>query len=264
VAASPDELSPAATSVLPADANTTCPVLPDEPVDPEIFVEYAGKRVWLCCDRCRREFVADPAKYIPMLPQFAGARMGGGAPDVAGVRDAGETSPLGSSVAKEPGPAADSGSRRPIGSGIWKKSLQFLGRLHPVAVHFPIALILFAAMIEAFQFVVRREVAWRVAVPPMLALGAASAVVAAGFGWLNASFSRHPGMEQFVELHRWLGTAGAVLAVLALALCHVGRKGAAPVWRRLYFVAVFVAVALIGAASHFGGALVYGLDYFFR
>ena len=47
-----------------------------EPADPEYVVEYEGKKVLLCCDKCRKIWNKNP-KYIikavgDLLPQFAG------------------------------------------------------------------------------------------------------------------------------------------------------------------------------------------------
>ncbi len=47
-----------------------CPVM-GQPVDPNVFVEYQGKKVYFCCDDCKAQFQADPEKYISKLPQFA-------------------------------------------------------------------------------------------------------------------------------------------------------------------------------------------------
>ncbi|MDD2717647.1 MAG: hypothetical protein PHW04_17295 [Candidatus Wallbacteria bacterium] len=50
--------------------NKLCPVMEGNPVDPNIFVDYQGKRVYLCCEICRAEFTAHPEKYLSKLPQF--------------------------------------------------------------------------------------------------------------------------------------------------------------------------------------------------
>ena len=40
------------------------------PINPNIFVEYKGKKVYFCCKACPEKFLADPNKYIAKLPQF--------------------------------------------------------------------------------------------------------------------------------------------------------------------------------------------------
>ena len=42
----------------------------DGPIDPSVYVEYQGKRVYFCCKGCDKKFQADPEKYLDNLPQF--------------------------------------------------------------------------------------------------------------------------------------------------------------------------------------------------
>ncbi len=48
---------------------TTCPVMGGK-INKDIFVEYKGRKVYLCCAMCEGKFKADPEKYISKLPQF--------------------------------------------------------------------------------------------------------------------------------------------------------------------------------------------------
>lgn len=57
----------ASAAELPKDANTTCPVMTKEDVDPDIFVDYKGKRVYMCCTKCKKRFAQDPEKYMARL-----------------------------------------------------------------------------------------------------------------------------------------------------------------------------------------------------
>jgi len=50
---------------------TTCPVMEGNPIDENLFVDYQGKRVYLCCSYCKGEFSKNPEKYLSKLPQFA-------------------------------------------------------------------------------------------------------------------------------------------------------------------------------------------------
>lgn len=52
-------------------AQTTCPVTVGNPVNPDIFVEYEGKKVYFCCESCRAAFLKEPDKYLRNLPQFS-------------------------------------------------------------------------------------------------------------------------------------------------------------------------------------------------
>ena len=47
-----------------------CPVMADMKINPEVFTEYKGKKVYFCCTDCKAKFEADPEKYVANLPQF--------------------------------------------------------------------------------------------------------------------------------------------------------------------------------------------------
>ena len=76
------DADPASTASQPVQA--TCPVLVGNKIDPGIFVEYRGKKVYFCCQMCKSEFQKDLEKYLPRLPQFGGA----GAPPQEGAGQA--------------------------------------------------------------------------------------------------------------------------------------------------------------------------------
>ena len=48
-------------------AQKTCPVLADNPIDKNIFVEYKGERVYFCCEDCSAKFEKEPEKYLSKL-----------------------------------------------------------------------------------------------------------------------------------------------------------------------------------------------------
>jgi len=51
-----------------ADAgNKTCPVMKGRAVNPNLYVEYKGKKVYLCCTKCVKMFKDDPEKYAANL-----------------------------------------------------------------------------------------------------------------------------------------------------------------------------------------------------
>src|ERR1700730_14654648 len=128
------------------------------------------------------------------------------------------------------------------------------GRLHPLLVHFPIALILVAAIAELVS-VTTRFPGWRTVAVANLRAGAAFAVASAGAGWLLAS-SRIVEASPGLEWHRWLGLAAGGAAVAA-ALCASDMNQ--PSRRRwLYRLALFSAAALVAVAGHFGARLVWG------
>ena len=55
---------PLAAGVLPE--NKLCPIMGNE-VDPEVFVDYKGRRIGFCCPGCDEAFLAEPEKYLKKL-----------------------------------------------------------------------------------------------------------------------------------------------------------------------------------------------------
>jgi len=137
--------------------------------------------------------------------------------------------------------------------------MALIGRLHPLLVHFPIALILIAAVAELLV-VATRMPEWRAVAVANLRAGAAFAVASTVAGWLLAS-SRIVEASSSLESHRWLGTYAAVLAIAGAFT--TGRVVYNPSSRLTwaYRVAVFGAAGLVGVAAHFGAVLVWGADF---
>ncbi|MBK7406153.1 MAG: hypothetical protein IPJ41_16495 [Phycisphaerales bacterium] len=140
---------------------------------------------------------------------------------------------------------------------------KFLGRLHPVVVHFPIALLVAAAMFEVFAVVVRRQRTRPSAAGIACVLvGALGAGAAAWFGWINADLEPHGrGVAGLIEVHRWLGISTVVLAGIALVAAIIGATGRARGMTAVYRVALVLAAGVVGVAGHWGGSIVYGEGY---
>jgi uncharacterized membrane protein len=132
------------------------------------------------------------------------------------------------------------------------------GRLHPLLVHFPIALVLVAAVAELAATVSgSRE--WRTVAVVNLRVGAAFAIATAVAGWLLASAVAVDDGRS-LEYHRWLGSVSAVAAIgAALATSRIDDRPTAVRW--FYRVALFWAAALVGVAGHLGARLVWGADF---
>ena len=130
------------------------------------------------------------------------------------------------------------------------------GRLHPLLVHFPIALILIAAIAELVS-VTTRFPEWHTVAVANVRAGSAFAVASAGAGWLLAS-SRIVEASHTLEWHRWLGLMAALAAVAAaLATGEIDRP---PRRLWLYRIALFSAATCVAVAGHFGAVLVWGAD----
>jgi uncharacterized membrane protein len=143
--------------------------------------------------------------------------------------------------------------------GLPKRLVRWVGRFHVVVVHFPIALLIAAAVGE-LGLMWRRVLVPQPLVRFCVLLGAAGAVSAAGLGWLHAFGGAGADLPQVLFLHRWLGTVVGAwalgTALLSEVDVHSGKRS-----RRFRFM-LFLGALLVGVVGHLGGTLVYGEDYF--
>jgi len=135
--------------------------------------------------------------------------------------------------------------------------MTFIAHIHPVLVHFPIALVLVAALFEAVATIAGLD-RWHAFAVANVRAGAAFAVVAAVTGWRLAGAMAIDGMPA-LEWHRWVGTAAAV-AALGAAAATVRLRGSVAI-RTAYLVALFCAAALVAVTGHLGGVLVWGAEF---
>jgi hypothetical protein len=124
---------------------------------------------------------------------------------------------------------------------------QFLGRFHLLVIHFPIALLLLALLLELATLDPRR-VALRQSADFVLALATLGVIAAAWLGWLLAWSGGYQG--ELVRNHMW---GGASLAMASLICCW------SLSWnRRVSMVLLLATVGLMSWTSHQGGKLTHG------
>lgn len=240
--------------------NTTCPVMQGEPVDPDMWVDHEGTRVWLCCKKCKARFERNPTIYLAVLPQF------GGTP--APAQDDPESQPVDvpaedAPATRQPEPPRTEASPTaaaipPAPASFRVRAADFLGRLHPVSVHFPVGLLITAAFLELLAILFRAPRAGQIA-RPLLVLGAIGAALSAGLGWINAEFNPFQGeLASTLTLHRWLGVGVAGASVLCVILMLIGDR-ARPAFR----VALLSSALMVAVTGYLGGDLVRGPNHLF-
>jgi mono/diheme cytochrome c family protein/uncharacterized membrane protein len=144
--------------------------------------------------------------------------------------------------------------------GFFEKLIGWLGKFHPAAIHFPIALLAAAAVAELLRMVTGQP-AFEAVVRYCLWFGTLTALVAGPLGWFLGGI--HLTDASWVMMtHRWLGTATVAWAGLALLLSEVGRRTNGQRTRTGLRVMLLVAASLALATGFFGGAVVYGLDHY--
>ena len=136
------------------------------------------------------------------------------------------------------------------------------GRIHPLVLHFPIALLLLAATVELARLKWDRPDLARL-VPFLLALGAVGAFAASASGWVFATeYHPAPSERWMLDWHRRLGLATTVVALVAAWFAMTLADATSPQARCFRRIAVVTAAALVSITAHFGALMVWGADYF--
>jgi uncharacterized membrane protein len=136
-----------------------------------------------------------------------------------------------------------------------QRLVSWVGRMHPFSVHFPIAMFFGALMVELFGLW-RRDPDLQRAAFVMLVVGALGSVVAAALGWFAGGFyltDRNP----ILMVHRWLGTALALFALVLVFLTARGhRRPDQP--RTIYWILLAVMTGSIAVQGYIGASFMHG------
>ena len=142
-----------------------------------------------------------------------------------------------------------------------QRLVSWLGRMHPFSVHFPIAMFFGAVGVELFGLW-RRNKEYQRAAFVMLTVGAIGAVAAAALGWFAGGFywtDRNP----ILMIHRWLGTAIALFALLLVYLtARAQQRPEQPrgiYWAMLGLMTIGIAVQGYLGASFMHGGMDHGM-----
>ena len=132
--------------------------------------------------------------------------------------------------------------------------LLFFGRFHPLLVHLPIGLIVLVAFLELLARSRRFKNAGSAA-GVVLALAVPCAAFSALFGWLLSLAGGYD--DQILQWHKWTGIGTAAACAVAGLLYLLNLK-------KLYRFSLWLTMAALVVASHFGGSLTHGSDYLVR
>lgn len=125
-----------------------------------------------------------------------------------------------------------------------------IGRLHPVFVHLPIGILLFAALLF-FASKKQRFANLSAAVAPSLAIGSFFSILSCITGYLLSISDAYN--EDIIFKHQWLGIATALTSVLCYFVYQ--KKGA------MFGILITLLTSLIMVTGHYGGSLTHGSDY---
>jgi len=128
---------------------------------------------------------------------------------------------------------------------------EFIGNFHPVLVHLPIGILLFALVLELLQTNTKYQ-SVALAIPIAYLTGATAAILSCITGWLLSNTGEYN--ESTLNLHRWMGIAVAIVSVIGY---YFSVKKQASISKYI----AFVLGILLFTTGHFGGTLTHGDGY---
>lgn len=141
--------------------------------------------------------------------------------------------------------------------------LRVFARMHPMVVHFPIALIGVALFFDVLFR--KKEGECGDAAFWTLLLGALGAVVGSAAGWLHGALESHGSSQrELLDQHRWVAIGATVAALVAAIAGYVYRTNARGGWLVPWRGGLVVSILLVSIGGHLGGSLVYGEDHLFE
>ena len=140
------------------------------------------------------------------------------------------------------------------GMSTLERFLDWVGRLHPIVIHFPLAFFP-AALVTAV--VGRKRPAFAAPVQFLVVAGGLIAPVAMVLGWLTGGLTLTD-TDPLLRVHRWLGTA---IGLAGLALAIWAWKRPEQDRRPGMIVALAGITAALIVQGWFGGAIVHGIDH---
>ena len=206
------------------------------PIDPSLFIDHEGQRIYFCCKMCVSMFSENPQEYMPNLPK-------------ASSTDHGDEA------------AHDHGTDH--GTLETNKVTTFIGKFHPVAVHLPIALFLVAALAELLFLFTGGSPLLRSAARFNLLIAVPTAAISVLLGFAAATGTDYPqDYTKIFLLHRSMGVISLILGIVATLFSELTLKITGGAVVKTYRVALLLTAISVSLTGHLGGLLVYGLNHF--
>lgn len=222
-------------------SNKYCPVTTSELAEKQFFVDYKGKRIYFCCNKCKRYFLVGPDCYLSNLVTSGADSLTSGSSHDQGdgnahnhARDHGESS----------------------------TAVSILGKFHPMVTHFPIALVISALLFSGLAVVLKIQTLEVVSVYSVY-LAALSGLVTVALGLAAGYSASYPTfLAGYLSTHRLLGITTGVMTFVTAFLGHrqLGTRSAGRAWT--YRGCLLVNSVLVGITGHFGATLAFGPEHF--
>ncbi len=131
--------------------------------------------------------------------------------------------------------------------------IEFIGRLHPAFVHFPIGIFILLIIVEFASFHPKRST-WSAAIVPMYIIGLVFSALSILTGFLLSQEGDHN--SSAIDLHKWIAITTSLLFLLYVFFRNLIIKN------KNGHVATLICLLLsIVVTGHLGGSLTHGADY---
>lgn len=134
----------------------------------------------------------------------------------------------------------------------------FIGRFHPLIVHLPIGIIVFAALLKGLTFFKKDRVLGK-AFEVALLSGIASAILAAVSGYLLSADGGYD--PETLIWHKWMGFSLVTVTVATWIIWRKQKPDVRLLKLRLSDWLMLTAIVLLFVGGHKGGSLTHGRDY---
>ncbi|MCX6337699.1 MAG: hypothetical protein NT153_10515, partial [Bacteroidetes bacterium] len=135
---------------------------------------------------------------------------------------------------------------------------RFLGRLHPLIVHFPVGLLVFSAIFELLTLK-NFFSPLRSGIKLLLGAGILSAIFSVIAGLLLAKEGGYE--KQLLTLHQWIGITTACLGGIAWIILYSILIKQQHYLIKYYRGVLWISALGVAIAGHFGASLTHGKDY---
>ena len=133
---------------------------------------------------------------------------------------------------------------------------QFLGRLHPLMVHFPVGLLVVALILEVYSWK-KKDQTIRSGLYLVLLIGTITAITSCAFGLLLKDQDEYA--SNTLAIHQWTGIATAIFSICTLYLFRLSDNR--PQLIKVYRTFLIFTVLGVSVAGHMGASLTHGADY---
>ena len=131
--------------------------------------------------------------------------------------------------------------------------IEFIGRLHPALVHFPIGIFILLIIVEFASFHPKRNT-WTAAIVPMYIIGILFSALSLLTGFFLSQEGDHN--SSAIDLHKWIAITTSLLFLLYVFFRNFIIKN-----KNGHVAALICLLLSIVITGHLGGSLTHGADY---